>query len=253
MAADLITSKRPPQPAEPPRGQMTILGHLEELRKRLWICMITIVVTSLISFRYAEGVITWLKRPAGSSLPKLAFFTPTEALTAYMQVAVVCGVILALPIVLAQIWAFVKPALTWKERYYGLAFVGWGSVLFAAGVAFAYFGMLPTFLTFLLGFGGPDLQPVISIHQYLSFVLGIVLASGILFELPLVIVILTRIGLLTPESLQRHRSIAVIVLLTIAAIVTPTTDAVSMVLFSIPLLVLYELSIWVSHCSIRHH
>ncbi len=233
-----------PRPSE--FTSLTFTEHLEELRRRLGSCLALLLISSCVGFRYAARLIEWLKRPAGTLLPRLAFFSPTEALAAYMKVAVVCGFALALPVLLYQVWAFVRPGLTWRERYYGIVVIGWGSILFALGVAFAYGVCLPMFLEFLLSLGGSSLEPVISISRYLSFVLGVMLTCGVLFELPLLVVVLTRLGIVTPELLRRHRGLALLVLVIVAAVVTPTTDALSLILTTIPLCVLYEVAILVA-------
>ena len=153
--------------------------------------------------------------------------------------------------ILSQVWAFVRPALTWRERYYGLAFVWWGSVLFLAGAALGYVVCLPLFLRFLLGVGSAQIEPVISVQRYLSFALGVILFCGVLFEMPLVVFVLARLGILPPALLRRRRGIAMLGLIVVAAVVTPTTDAVSLMLTTIPLALLYEISIVVSSWASR--
>ncbi len=223
--------------------QLTFADHLEELRRRLGICLAWVIVATGAGFWLAERLIGWLKRPAGDLLPRLAFFGPTDALVAYVKVALTFGVVVTLPVVLAQVWAFVRAGLTTRERRYGVAFVWGGSACFALGVAFAYWLCLPVFLHVLLGIGRSTLEPVISINRYLGFVLGVMLSCGLVFELPLAVVLLARMGLVTVAMLRAQRRWAFLVMLVAAAVVTPTTDAVSLVLFTVPLVLLYELSI----------
>ena len=237
-------------PDDPEGPRLTFVQHLEELRGRLGVCLLAVAVGSVASWCVAERLLEWLKRPAGWYLPMLAVFTPTEALMAYMKLALGGGVVLAMPVMLYQLWHFVQAGLTWRERALGLAFVWWGSVLFALGAAFAYWVCLPAFLKFLLTIGAPALQPVISVDRYLSFVLGTILSCGVLFELPLVIVLLAKLGILMPESLQRHRGMALLILTTVAAVVTPTTDAVSLAMMTVPLAVLYEIAILVAKFTV---
>lgn len=241
---DPLPSSPVEKPSESPR--LTILEHLEELRLRLTVCLIAVVAGTFASFAFAPQLLEWLRKPAGSRLHSLAFFSPTEAFGAYVKLSIACGIALAMPVILFQLWRFVRSGLTWRERFYGTLFVWSGSALFVAGLAFAYWVCLPLFLRFLLAIGAPTLQPVVSIGHYLSFVTGVLLTCGVLFELPLVIVLLTRMGMLMPESLQKHRGAAVLSLLIVAACVTPTTDAVSLLVMTVPLLVLYELSIWLA-------
>ena len=231
--------------------RMALAEHLGELRRRLAICLAAVLIASCVGFALAERLIGWLKRPAEGFLPRLAFFSPTEALVAYLKVAVGFGVVVALPVILAQLWAFVRPALSWRERFYGMAFVWWGSLLFIGGAAFAYVVCLPLFLRFLLRIGEAQLVPIISVSRYLGFATGVMLTCGVLFEVPLAMVFLTRVGLITPATLRRQRGIALLGLVVVAAFVTPTTDAISLLLMTIPLLGLYELAIVVSQWAGR--
>ena len=248
MAISTLQKVLPPdESASSPR--LTFVEHLDELRRRLLICLGAVVVTSSLTVWKAGWLVGWLKRPAGDQLARLAFFSPTEALAAYVQVGVLAGVALALPILCYQAWAFVRPALTWRERASALAVAGWGSVLFAAGTALAYWMVLPWLLRFLLSVGSPYLEPVLSVNRYLSFVLGVLLTCGLTCELPLVILLLTRAGVVSPEWLCRTRPLACLLLVIVAAFLTPTTDAVTLLLATIPLVALYELSIAVSRLS----
>ena len=241
MATSTLRKVLPPdEPTSSPR--LTFVEHLDELRRRLLICLGAVVVTSSLALWKAGWLVGWLKRPAGDQLARLAFFSPTEALAAYVQVGVLAGVALALPILCYQAWAFVRPALTWRERTYGVAFVWWGSLCFVLGAEVGYGVLLPFFLKFLLSVGSPHLAPVISVNQYLSFVLGVILLCGAVFELPVVVFLLSRMGLVSAQMLRRHRLLAMLILLIVAAIVTPTTDAISLFLLALPLALLYELS-----------
>ena len=156
---------------------------------------------------------------------------------------------MALPVVLWQGWAFIQPALMPTTRSRGLAVVWWGTVCFGVGAAFAYTVLLPLFLTFLLSIGHPALEPVISINRYLGFVIGMLVICGALFELPLAIVFLTRAGVVTPKALRLRRRWAVLAMVVVSAFLTPTTDAVSLGLMTLPLLALYEVSILLSSWS----
>jgi len=226
--------------------RLPLAGHLEELRKRLWICLGALLVVSMVSFAVAGQLIEWLKRPAGSSLERLAFFSPPEAILAYMKVAITAGLFLAMPVVLAQLWTFIRPGLAPRERRFGVAFIGWGSVLFLAGGAFAYGVMLPVSLKFLLGFGGDQLEPVISISRYLSFTTMVMLACGVMFQLPLVVFLLAKLGLVRPQTLRRRWRHAVLAIVVVGALVTPTTDVATLLLMTVPMLALYEISIWIA-------
>ncbi len=222
---------------------MTLVDHLDELRRRLAWCLLAVVLGSGVGFAFAGHLLEFLKRPSGVLLPQLAFFSPTEALGAYMRVAVTFGVVVALPVLLYEVWAFIESALTRTERLLGLLFVWLGSLLFAGGVAFAYAVLLPVSLRVLLTIGSPSLMPMISVSRYLSFVCGLLLACGAVCELPLVIMLLTKLGVVTPQALRQQRGVALVAILVVAAILTPTTDAISLLLMALPLAALYELSI----------
>src|SRR3989338_2126530 len=222
---------------------MTLAEHLEELRRRLGISLVALMAAVGISATQVDRLLVWLRRPAEGLLPAFAYFSPTEPLIAYLKVACLAGVILAMPMLFAQLWGFVRAGLTQRERALGLAFVGWGSALFAAGAAFAYAVLLPVSLRVLLGIGRGTLEPVLSIDTYLSFVTALAFWCGVVFELPAVVWLLAKVGVVTPAWLRQSRPYAILVMVIIAALVTPTTDPVSLLLMTAPLLVLYELSI----------
>ncbi len=223
--------------------RLTFVGHLEELRRRLLISVATLGVTTMASFASVERFIVWLKRPAGEALPKLAVFSPTEALLAYLTVALIAGLLLALPVILYQAWAFIRPGLSPTERRYGVALLIWGSGLFLVGIAFAYGILLPLSLKFLFSVGREYLIPMISLNRYLSFVTMVMLSCGVVFELPVAVFLLTKLGWLTPALLWRQWRYAILLMAIAAAILTPTPDAATMVLVMIPMVVLYQLSI----------
>ena len=236
---------------EEARPRMNLAGHLEELRRRLGACLAALLVAIGISVAYVEQIIGWLSRPVEGRIPQFAFFTPTEPLVAYVRIAVLCGIILAMPVILWQVWAFIRTGLTSKERSYGLLFVGWGSVQFLAGAAVAYYGFLPASLRVLLGIGERFLAPVISIDRYLAFVTTLIFWSGVVFELPVVLLVLAKVGIVTAEWLRQSRPYAILILVIVAALVTPTTDPVNLFLLAAPLLLLYELSILLTRLAIK--
>jgi sec-independent protein translocase protein TatC len=227
-----------------------ITAHLEELRKRILIGLAAIVFGGIASFPFAGRIIEWLRWPARESLPRLAFFTPQEGFLAYCRVAIMAGVALAMPIVLYQVWAFIRPGLHERERRFGLAFVGWGTLLFLLGVVLAYRILLPGALRFLLGFGGDALVPIISIREYLDFVTIVLLGVGLLFELPLAVFLLARLGMVTPQLLLSNWRFIVLGMTVLAAVMTPTPDAFNMVLMMVPMIFLYGISIVVAGLAV---
>lgn len=229
--------------------RLPLVGHLEELRKRLWRCLAVITLASALSFTWTGQLVEWLKRPAGPALSRLVFFSPPEAFLAYMKVAITVGLFLSAPMILAQVWAFISPGLTARERRYGFGFIWWGSLLFVAGGAFAYWALLPLSLRFLLSFGHGQLEPVMSISHYLSFTTMVILSCGLAFQLPLVMFVLARLGLVSSTMLRQKWRHAVVAIVVAAAILTPTADAATLLLLAVPMLALYELSIWVTGFS----
>lgn len=244
---DAIQDVEPPLSARERR--LTLIDHLEELRQRLWKCLAIIAVATALCFTQAGALLAWLKAPAGEALEHLAFFGPADALMAHLKIAVTGGIVLSLPFLLHQTWAFIRPALTARERTVGASFVGWGSVLFVCGAAFAYGVMLPGVLRFLLTFGTPALEPIISVNRYVGFVTTMLLVSGAAFELPLVIFLLARLSIVTPRQLRRQWRVAYLVIAIGAALLTPSPDVATMLLLTVPLLALYEISIVVARLA----
>ena len=235
----------------PNEPRLTIAGHLEELRRRLGVSLAVLLLAIGVSFTQVERLMLWLQRPVDDLLPRLAFFSPTEPLMAYMKVGTLAGLILAMPVTLSQVWGFVQAGLTRQERSHGTIFMVWGSLQFLAGAAMAYYVLLPVSLGFLLGIGQAHFEPVISVGRYLSFVTTMIFWSAITFELPVVLFLLARVGIVTPEWLRQQRPYAILVLVIISAIVTPTTDPFNLFLMAVPLTLLYELSILMTRLAMR--
>lgn len=253
MPTELISPDHPEaaaatnaQPVLPDERRLSLADHLEELRRRLLAAVAAVAVGAALSWAWVGTVIEWLKRPAGTALPQLAFFGPAEGMVVYLRVAALSGFVLALPVILHEVWGFVNPGLTPRERRYGLAFVWWGSILFVLGAAFAYGVLLPVSLKWLLGVGAGQLVPVISVSRYLSFTALVIVATGLVFELPLAVWCLARIGVVTHAALRRRWRHGLLGVVVAAAVLTPTTDVVTLLLMALPLLVLYEVSVWVA-------
>ena len=223
--------------------KMSLIGHLEELRRRLIICIVSILVCSIFSYVYAEKILAILKRPFPHSL---VFISPQEPFIITLKVAIFAGIILALPMIIYQAWQFVSLALKQKEKRYLLFYGPFSLLLFLSGASFAYFVAIPVGLRFLLGFGGSSLEPMITISKYLSFITVMILTFGIVFELPLVSLFLVRIGIISPQFLAKNRKVAIIAIFVLAAILTPSIDAFTQILMAVPLVILYEVSIWLA-------
>jgi sec-independent protein translocase protein TatC len=226
--------------------KLSLVDHLEELRKRLIICLLALLATSGFSYFYAERILSLIAKP----VDKLVFLAPTEAFLAYLKIAFFSGIFLASPLILQQIWSFVSVGLKEEERRPLLFYGPLSFFLFAGGGAFAYFLVLPLGIRFLLKFSSENLQPMLSVSRYTSFAGFLLLGFGISFEFPLVILFLSRLGLVTSQFLRRKRKYAVLLIFIFSAIITPP-DVFTQVLMALPLLLLYEISIWFSKLTGR--
>lgn len=222
--------------------KLTLVQHLEELRKRLIICLITIFVVGFFCFFYTDNILSILSKPIG----KLVFLKPTEAFIIRIKIAFYSSLFVSMPVILYQVWEFVSPALIETERYILRWIIPFSYLLFVFGVALAFFGVLPTGIKFLLDYGTENIQPMISINSYISFVITFLLAFGIIFQLPLVVLFLTKLGIVSPKWLIQQRKYAILVIFIISGIITPGPDIFSQFLMAIPTLLLYEISILLS-------
>jgi len=220
--------------------KMSLMDHLEELRKRFIICIVTVLACSIFSYFYSDKILAILKRPFPHSL---VFISPQEPFVITLKIALFGGIIIALPMIIYQAWQFVSLALKEKEKRYLLFYGPFSLLLFLSGASFAYFVAIPVGLRFLLSFGGSSLEPMISVSKYLSFITVTILTFGIVFELPLVSLFLVRIGIISPQFLAKNRKVAIIAIFVLAAILTPSIDAFTQILLAVPLLILYEVSI----------
>ncbi len=223
--------------------QMSLVEHLDELRRRILVSVVAVIVCSCVAFLKIQVILDLLMFPP---VDHLAFFSPTEAFFEYCKLAFFSGLFIASPLVLYQVWAFVSAGLNQKERRVVVFALPFSVTLFLGGVVFAYFFVLPWSLRFLIDFAGPNVYPILSISEYLSFVIMLLLAFGIVFELPVVVMILSKLGIVTPSFLSRNRKFAIVAIFIAAAVITPTPDAFTQCLMAVPMLFLYELSIWIS-------
>ena len=218
-------------------GSMSIIAHLTELRKRLIRSLIAIGVGSCIAYYFIEDIMHLLTGPAG----KLYYMQPAEAFFTYIKVAIFVGFLIALPIVLYQIWRFVLPALIGMERYLLSVIVPVSLILFLAGIAFSFFLVLPAAVKFLVGFSTQELQPMFSIKQYFDFVIAFLLPFGFIFELPLAIILLAKVGIVSSKFLAKQQRIVIFLTFVIGAVISPTPDIFSQCMIAIPMILLYEI------------
>jgi len=229
--------------------KLPLTSHLQELRKRLILSFIAIGVGFALCYTFADSIFNILAAPLMKMMPKggsLIFISVAEAFFTYMKVAFIAGIILTSPFILYQIWAFVAPGLYQKEKKYVIPFVLGGSFFFALGVLFGYFVAIPVGFRFLLGYATDFIKPMPSMKEYLSFSIKFLLAFGLVFEFPVVLVLLARIGIIDAKMLARQRKYAILLIFIFAAAVTPSPDLISQVLMALPLMGLYELSILLS-------
>ncbi len=224
--------------------QMNFLEHLNELRHRLIVCVIFVFITSCLAYGLlAKPVINLIAKPVGT---QLVFLTPTEAFMVYIIVAFFCGIFISSPVVLFQIWRFVAAGLTKKERLHVLLYAPFSFLLFIGGAYFCYAIILPVTVKFLLGFATESLTPMLSLRSYVTFTGGMLLAFGLVFQMPIVLLFLNELGIINPSMLQKQRKYAILIIFIAAAIMTPSPDVLSQLLMAGPMLILFEISIWLA-------
>ena len=226
-------------------GKLPFTGHLDELRKRLITCFIAIGIGFVGSYAFKDKLFAILVNPLVSVMEAgdtLIFTGLPEAFFTYLKVALLSGIMLAAPVIIYQFWMFVAPGLYKKERRLLIPIVFLSSVFFIGGSLFGYFIVFPWGFKFFLGFATETIRPLPSMKEYLSFSAKLLLAFGLVFELPLVLTFLARIGIVSVDFLKKNRKYALLLFFAGAAILTPP-DVVTQVMMALPLMVLYEISI----------
>lgn len=224
--------------------KLSFIDHLEELRKRIIYSIICIVVFSIIGFFFAKNLLNTIISQA--QLESTYFFAPLEAFTTQIKIAIFIGIFISFPFILYQSWAFIGPGLTRTERKISFSYMFFGLLLFLTGNLFGYFILIPLGLRFLLGFGTEYLQPLMNVSKYIGFIFWCLLGSGILFQLPLMLFFLIKLGVVDVETIRKHRPEAIVIILILCAIITPTGDFFTLLLITIPLLMLFELSVLIA-------
>lgn len=228
--------------------KLPLTAHLQELRKRLILSFIVVGLGFVICYSFSQSLFDILAAPLLKMMPaggSLIFTSVAEAFFTYMKVAFIGGLVLSSPFVLYQVWSFVAPGLYRHERTYVIPFVAAGSAAFAVGILFGYWIVLPLGFRFLLGYATDFIKPMPSIKEYLSFTIKFLLAFGLVFEFPVILVLLAKIGVINAKMLARQRKYAILLIFIFAAVMTPP-DLVSQVLMALPLMGLFELSILLS-------
>ena len=225
-------------------NKLSVLGHLKEFRQRLIKSLIVLAITSIVSFVFAKQIFDILILPAGDI--NLIFIEMTEMIGTYMKVCLASGVVLTMPYLVYHVIMFVSPALTRKEKRAIYLILPWITLMFVGGILFGYFILIPPATNFLITFGSDIATPQIKIGNYISIVTRLLLAIGLVFEMPVITTFLARLGVITPKWLSSKRKTAIIFAFIVAAIITPTFDPLNQTLVAAPLVVLYELSIWLA-------
>lgn len=222
--------------------KMPFTSHLVELRKRLIVSIISVAIGFGISYNYSNELFTILAKPLPPHTT-FAFTTLVEPFFTYLKVSLLTGIFLSSPVLIYEVWAFIAPGLQENERKWVLPIVSSSIVLFIGGALFGYFLVLPFGYTYFLSFSTDTIHPMLSMDEYFSFTTKFLLAFGIVFELPLFILFLARLGIVDAKMLSVYRKYAVLVIFIAAAILTPTPDAFSQILMAAPMMVLYEVGI----------
>jgi sec-independent protein translocase protein TatC len=227
---------------------MTFLEHLEELRVRLIHSVAALIVAFGICWNFHDRFFLFLTQPLRRAYPQVEFIftSPSEALMLHMKMAFFVGIFVAAPYVLLQVWLFVAPGLYPHEKAYALPFIAAGSLFFLGGAAFGHFFLFPLTFRFMVGFGGPGMKFLPKVGEYYTFYSWFLLGLGVVFQLPVVIFVLSRIGLVTPRFLLRKFKYAILIAFAVSAIITPTPDVVTQSLLALPMLALYLLGVAVA-------
>ena len=224
------------------------LGHLEELRKRLVACAIAVGVGFVASYAFSERLFQVLILPLKAVMPageRLIFTNLPEMFFTYLKVAFLSGILLVAPFIFYQLWMFVAPGLYRNEKKFVIPFVITSTILFVGGSLFGYFVVFPFGFKFFIGFSNEYVKALPSVKEYFSFAIKLLFAFGLVFELPVVIFFLTKMGIVTPEVLRKKRKYAILLTFVLGAILTPP-DVITQCMMAVPLILLYEIGILVS-------
>jgi sec-independent protein translocase protein TatC len=233
-------------------GKMSFMEHLGELRTRIMWSLLAAGIGIVIALFITDPVMRFISRPILNMKTELVFTSPTEAFWTWMKVAMMLGIFISMPGILYQVWKFVAPGLHAHEKKYAAPFILVGSLLFLIGGVFAMLIIIPYASNFLVTFGQEKgWKPMLTVSSYTDFVIKFTLAFGLVFELPVVITILSLIGVVTPQFLSKNRKYAILVNFIIAAVLTPTPDMINQTLMAGPLCILYEVGIICARLATR--
>jgi sec-independent protein translocase protein TatC len=228
--------------------KMTFLEHLDELRSRLLRSLVAVVVALGVCWNWSAAILHFMLQPLRAAFPTATFITtgPTEGFSLHMKAAFFAAVFLAAPFVLYQGWAFISPGLYAHEKRWVVPFVGLGSVFFVLGGAFGHWALFPATFRFLGQYTTGDIHYFPSVSEYFSFYFWFVVGLGVVFQLPVLILVLARLGIVTPRFLLQHLKFAVLASFVVSAVITPSTDVVNQTMLAAPIIILYLLGVAVA-------
>ena len=226
-------------------AKMPIMQHFGEMRRRFFRGVYAVVAATLLSFIFYKNIFEFLKEPAPDNIV-LQTVTVMEPLSIIFKVCLFSGLIIAMPYLIYQLFAYLAPALSPKEKRYVYTAIPFTAGLFLVGISFAYFVALPPALNFLFTFGSEQMTIEPTISSYINIITRLIIGVGLSFETPLIIMVLARLGIVSPQFLASKRKIWVVIAFVLGALITPTFDPINQTIVAMPLIVLYELSIWLS-------
>ncbi len=225
---------------------MNIVDHLDEFRSRLLIVLVTVILLTVLGFYFSDILLDAINKPFIESGYKLNIFNLVEGFVLRIKASFVTGLLIGLPLLVYHLWQYIKPAIDIDNRNFAVYSIVAAIILFYAGLGATYFYLLPLSIKVLLSFTPPDMENMINASKYFNFAILFAVAIGITFEMPIIIMILTRIGIVSPSFLISKRKYAIVLIWIFAAVITPTTDPLTLTLVAVPLMLLYELSIVIS-------
>ena len=227
----------------PPNELGTFFEHLDELRKRLMISLGAFFAALIVPFMCADRLVDFLARPLVRVVPTVYFFSPADAFLVKIKVSLLAAVVLSSPVVLGQAWLFVSPALYGHEKKALLPLIFITSGLFIFGAVFSFYTVIPLALHFLIGMQTPFMQPLVSVSEYLSFLTTMVIAFGVAFNLPVLVLALAGAGILNVKTIQKFHRFVIVAIFIAAAVMTPGPDIASQLLLAVPMILLFEISV----------
>lgn len=228
------------------QGNMSLVGHIAEIRNRVAICVVVLVVAFFVSFAFIKPLASILFEMGVKGGFQYVYLSPSELLTSYMKLSLILSVAIVSPLLIYHIWAFTAPALNKRQKRAVRPALAGGVFFFALGAAFSYFVALPFMIQFLVNYSQSDfIASAVSAGSYLDFMVGMMVTFGIVFEEPMLVLVLSNLGIVTPALLRKIRQYMIPLIFVVAAVITPP-DAVSQIMIALPMLGLYELSIFFS-------